>query len=609
MLKIKTPNSDLQRKGHILAVVLLVVAASVVALTLYNFVNMQFQYTGENFSFLVIVALLFWINRRGYVKIASLGTSGLLIFAPLILFNIEDLMRNFIVMCIPIFILSFLVVPWGGVIVAAVVTAVTVILSDASVYLGPVLSLAVVTVITYLFAHSLNRAYYERQYQALHDSLTDLPNRHLFLGRLQHALDNARRNESLSAVLFLDLDNFKIINDSLGHEQGDKLLRIIGRRLRRCSRPEDTAARLGGDEFAILLENIEGVGDAVRVAQRVASELRTPFDLQGRELTVTSSIGIALSNTAHEQPGDLLRDADVAMYQAKKAKKTHEVFNPSMYVEALERLGIEEDLRRAVGENNLEVFYQPIVRLDTTEIIGVEALVRWRDEERGLLSPSEFIPIAEDTGLIVPAGTWVLEEACRQAREWNERHETFSELKMCVNLSVRQFQHPGLLNSIGRILQETGVEAKNLHLEVTESTMMDNEQYAKDVLGELKNLGLKVSIDDFGTGYSSLSYLRDLPADLLKIDQSFVQGLEENAADAEIIRLVTDLAHNLGLATVAEGVEKVEQLAKLREMRCDLAQGYYFSEPLPAGEMEDLLLSTFSSRSSAGPGGSAGPEN
>ena len=603
MLKTNATDPDIQRKGSILAIVLLVTATSMIALILYNVINMQFQYMTENFSFLAAVLLLLWVNRQGYMKVASLVAAALLVLTPLAVLNPESLARSYTIMCIPIFILSFSVAPWAGVVASVVIIAVTLTSGSIPTYLGSVLSLAVVTVITYLFAHSLNRAYYERQYQALHDSLTDLPNRHLFLGRLQHALDNARQDGSLSAVLFLDLDNFKIINDSLGHEQGDKLLRIIGRRLRRCSRPEDTAARLGGDEFAILLENIEGVGDAVQVAQRVASELRTPFDLQGRELTVTSSIGIALSTTAHEQPGDLLRDADVAMYQAKKAKKPHEVFNPSMYVEALERLGIEEDLRRAVGENNLEVYYQPIVRLDTTEIVGVEALMRWRDEERGLLSPSEFIPIAEDTGLIVPAGAWVLEEACRQAKEWNERHETLSGLKMGVNLSVRQFQHPGLLDSVGRVLQETGLEAKNLCIEVTESTMMGNEQYAKEVLGGLKQLGLKVSVDDFGTGYSSLSYLKELPADQLKIDQNFVQGLEENAADAEIIHLVANLAHNLGLATVAEGVEKVEQLAKLREVGCDLAQGYYFSEPLPSDEMEDLLLSTFSSRPNAESGG------
>ena len=347
----------------------------------------------------------------------------------------------------------------------------------------------------------------------------------------------------------------------------------------------------------MLLEDIEGVGDAVHVAQRVANELRTPFDLQGRKLTVTSSVGIALSNTTYEQPGDLLRDADVAMYQAKKAKKTHEVFNPSMHLQALERLEIEENLRRAVGENSLEVYYQPILRLDTTEIVGVEALLRWGDAKHGILLPSEFIPIAEETGLIIPAGEWVLEEACRRAREWNEHCETRSGLKMCVNLSPRQFQHPGLLDSVGRVLQETGLEAGNLHVEITESTMMDDEQYAKDILGELKNLGLKVSIDDFGTGYSSLSYLRDLPADFLKIDQSFVQGLEGSPADAAVTRLIIDLAHTLDLSPVAEGVEHAGQLSRLRAMGCNLGQGYHFSEPLPAEGLEELLFTT-TSRSS-----------
>ncbi len=595
--KINSSDPDLQRKGYILAVVLLVIAVSTVALTSYNFIYAQFQYTFENFFFLAIVLMIFLINRFGYVKSASLATAILMVMTPLAVLNPEDLARSYIIMSIPIFILSFLVVPWAGVATAVAIIVGTLIFSGASTYLGSVLSLAVVAVIVYLFAHSLNRAYYERHYQALHDSLTDLPNRLLFLDRLRHALDNARRDKSLSAVLFLDLDNFKIINDSLGHEEGDKLLRIIGHRLRECSRPADTTARLGGDEFAVLLEDIEGVGDAVRVARRITDELRAPFDLQGRALTVTSSVGIALSNTTYEQPEDLLRDADVAMYQAKKAKKTHEVFNPSMYIQALERLEIEEDLRRAIDENSLEVYYQPILRLDTTEIVGVEALLRLGDTEGGVLLPSEFIPIAEETGLIIPAGKWVLEEACRQAKDWNERYETHSELKMCVNLSVRQFQHPGLLSSVGRALQKTGLKASNLHVEITESTMMDDEQYAKDILDKLKNLGLKVSIDDFGTGYSSLSYLRDLPADFLKIDQSFVHELEENAADAAITRLTIDLAHTLGLAAIAEGVERTGQLSKLQAMGCDLGQGYHFSKPLPAEAMEELLFAT-SSRSS-----------
>jgi diguanylate cyclase (GGDEF)-like protein len=592
--KINSSDPDLQRKGYVLAVVLLVMAVSTVALTSYNFIYTQFQYMLENFFFLAVVLMIFWINRCGYVKIASLISAALLVLTSLLVFNPEDLARSYTLMSIPIFILSFLVAPWAGAAAAVVIIAVTLISGSVATYLGSVLSLAVVTVIVYLFAHSLNRAYYERQHQALYDSLTDLPNRALFLDRLQRALDGAKQDKSLHAVLFLDLDNFKIINDSLGHEEGDKLLRIIGQRLQRDSRPTDTIARLGGDEFAVLLEDIESVGDAVRAAQRIAGELRTPFDLQGRELTVTSSIGIALSDPAYERTEDLLRDADVAMYQAKKAKKTHKVFHPSMYVQVLERLSIEEALRRAIGENDLEVYYQPIVRLDTFEIVGVEALMRWGDAKRGILPPSEFIPIAEDTGLIIPAGAWVLEEACRQAEEWKERNETFSGLKICVNFSVRQFQHPDLLDSVGHILQETGLNAGNLHIEITESTMMDDEQYAKDILGKLKSLGLKVSIDDFGTGYSSLSYLRDLPADFLKIDQSFVWGLEEDASDTAITHLVVDLAHTLGLAAIAEGVEKTGQLAKLQEMGCDLGQGYYFSEPLPAEAIEALLLSTSS---------------
>jgi diguanylate cyclase (GGDEF)-like protein len=393
-------------------------------------------------------------------------------------------------------------------------------------------------------------------------------------------------------VLFMDLDNFKVINDSLGHEAGDKLLVAVAERLRACLRPEDTAARLGGDEFTILLEDLNDVGEAIRVAERISEALRTAFSLDGREMFVTASVGFALWDDTREHPADLLRNADLAMYRAKHAGKArYEVFEEAMNARALERLEMENDLRRALERQEFVVHYQPQVDLRSGEIIAFEALLRWEHPERGLMLPSEFVAVAEETGLIVPIGQWVLKEACRQTKEWQERHPAEPYVATCVNLSARQFQDPGLTQTIAQVLQETGLEARSLDLEITESTAMEDAPATAVALEELQDLGVRMVIDDFGTGYSSLSYLERFPVDYIKIDRSFVDRLDEDTGAAVLVSGVVRLAHALGLKVIAEGVETTEQLEWLRGMGCDMAQGHFFSESLPS-EAAGALLTT-----------------
>ncbi|HZG62970.1 MAG TPA: EAL domain-containing protein [Rubrobacteraceae bacterium] len=433
------------------------------------------------------------------------------------------------------------------------------------------------------------------RYQALHDPLTDLPNRTLFMDRLEHTLSLATRRPRLSAVLFVDLDDFKVVNDSLGHEAGDALLVTVAERLRSYLRPEDTVARFGGDEFAVLLENIMGVSDATRAAGRIVEGLREPFVVEGREVFISPSIGIVLATSSREQLKDLLRKADIAMYVAKgKGKGRYEVFNSTMNVQALERLEVEHDLRRAIERGELRVHYQPKVLVKTGRIVGTEALVRWEHPERGLLQPATFIPIAEETGLIVPLGRWVLAEACRQTRRWQELYPSDPPWVVCVNISGVQLRYPELAKDVGRVLQETGLEPGSLDLEITEGILVENEPSNLATLRELKNLGVKLIIDDFGTGYSSLSYLKRLPADFLKIDRSFVEGLGKDPKDEGIVSAVIALARVLGMEEIAEGVETTEQATHLRELSCRFAQGYLFSKPLPA-EGIDALLATRSS--------------
>ena len=437
-------------------------------------------------------------------------------------------------------------------------------------------------------------------HQAFHDPLTGLPNRTLFMDRLEHAVTLANRRGRKVAVLFIDLDNFKVINDSLGHNAGDQLLIAVAGRLKACLRPEDTAARLGGDEFTILVEDIASVGEVVQLAGRIADILQPPFALEAQEVVPTVSTGIALSNSAHEQPADLLRHADLAMYRAKhRGKARYEVFEPSMDANAVERLLLETGLRRALVRQQFRVYYQPIVALENDKITGVEALVRWEHPKRGLLLPEAFLSVAEETGLIVRIGQWVLQEAGKQARIWQERYPGTPPLTVSVNLSTREFFHPKL---VAEVLDESEIDPASLQLEITEGAMKANGTYSADrILRNLKRIGVQLAIDDFGLGYSSLSYLKRFPVDFLKIDRSFIAGLGggpnvASTKDAEIVKAMIQLTHALGLKVIAEGVETSEQLGRLRNMKCDLAQGDYFSEPLPSEALAVILEQNLADR-------------
>lgn len=426
-------------------------------------------------------------------------------------------------------------------------------------------------------------------YQATHDPLTSLPNRVLLTERLESTLEHARRNGRNFALLFVDLDNFKIINDSLGHHAGDELLAAVAGRFERYL-AEHTVIRFGGDEFVVVIEEVDSVDDATRAAELLLGSLEHPFETRRGDFFVTASIGVVLGTSTYDSPEVPLRDADTAMYRAKNSGKVrYEVFDPSMNTSAVERLKMERDLRLALRNELLQVHYQPKVSLENGEIAGMEALVRWEHPERGLISPAQFIPLAEETGLIMPLGLWVLREACRQTRAWQQRYPGAIPLAVSVNLSARQFRQPDLAKRIADVLQETGLEPGKLALELTESVVQDDAQAALSTLLELKDLGVQIEIDDFGTGYSSLSHLKQFPVDALKVDRSFVSGLEENLEDLVITRIVVGLAHTLGMRAVAEGVETSEQLFQLREMGCDLAQGYYFAKPLTSEEMASLL--------------------
>ena len=427
-------------------------------------------------------------------------------------------------------------------------------------------------------------------HQAFHDPLTGLPNRTLFLDRLDLALEHAGRREGKVAVLFMDLDDFKVINNSLGHEVGDQVLLAVAERLENSMLTEETVARFGGDEFTVMLEDIASASDAARVAERIEEALRAPFVLRGRERFVTTSVGIAFSGQSEERPSDLLRNADLAMYQAKaKGKNRHAVFEPGMDDRALERLELESDLRRALERDELRVHYQPKVSLESVEIVAMEALVRWEHPERGLLSPARFVPVAEEIDLIVSIGRWVLKEACRQARRWQDRLQGRPPLKVCVNLSAKQFQHYALSEEVEAALRETGLDPASLDLEITESVVMKDAPATLATLRELKGLGVNLAIDDFGTGYSSLSYLRRFPVDFLKVDRSIIEGLSKDPKNEAILSAVVTLAHALDEQVVAEGVETARQLARLREIGCDFAQGYYFAKPLPSEAAGALL--------------------
>jgi len=449
------------------------------------------------------------------------------------------------------------------------------------------------------------------------DVLTGLPNRVLFMDRLGRSFERARRlKDKTLALIFLDLDGFKLINDSFGHLMGDQLLVAIANRLEATVRSSDsiarfgrnhTIARLGGDEFTILLEGISSTQDATRVAERIASELSAPFALGGQKLFPTASMGIALYNASYQNPEELLRDADTAMYSAKAlGKKRYEVFDSAMRAHAISRLQLETELRVALERNEFEVYYQALVSLDTERIQGFEALMRWNHPTRGLVSPGEFIPVAEETGLIVPMGQWILETACRQARLWQARFGDGTPLSISVNLSPQHFLQPALLQQCRDIMRDMELPQGSLVLEVTESAMMTDPDTAIELMRQLKSLRIQIALDDFGTGYSSLSYLHRFPLDCLKIDRSFVARIME---DDEIVRTIIALGRNLGLRLVAEGVETVEQAEKLRDLACGFAQGYYFCVPISAPEATDLLAAKYHRSIQASAPRKAGIEN
>lgn len=423
----------------------------------------------------------------------------------------------------------------------------------------------------------------------VYDPLTGLPNRILFMDRLAHSLRRFKRHREYDfAVLLLDLDRFKIVNDSLGHHIGDKLLIELAQRLNLCVRDGDTVARFGGDEFTILLDEITDVSDATRVAERIQEALQSPFILDGHEVFTSASVGIALSATGYEIPNDVVRDADTAMNRAKAlGKARHEMFDRAMHTQSSRRLQLETDLRRAVEREEFEVFYQAIVDLADEMIIGFEALVRWTHPERGRVFPDEFVGIAEETGLILPIDRYVMREACRQTKEWQEK---FGPLSISVNLSAKQFALRDIVYVIDSVLQDTGLAPTDLKLEITESALMDNQDSAAEIFHEIKKRNVQLGLDDFGTGYSSLSYLHRFPLDTLKIDRSFVSRMNESPGEHEaIVRTIVNLAQNLKFKTVAEGIETIDQLHSLQALDCLYGQGYYFSKPMPAAEAEQLL--------------------
>jgi len=426
-------------------------------------------------------------------------------------------------------------------------------------------------------------------YMAQYDHLTGLTNRALFQDRLEQALARAKRSGALVALMFLDLDRFKAVNDTLGHGTGDLLLKKVAERLEGSVRETDTVARIGGDEFSIILEGLTEAEDAALVARKIIDKLVQPFVLDGHEVFVTTSIGIAVYPSSN---GDsLLTDADSAMYCAKEqGRNTYRFHTPEMNAQVRERLNMESKLRRALDQEEFLLYYQPQVDLTTGMIVGTEALLRWQHPELGLVSPGKFIPMLEDIGMMVRVGEWVLQTACRQSKAW--QRDGFPPLRMAVNISARQFSRRDLIDTVVGVLTETGLDPNYLELEITESLLMEDIKANSRLLDELKTSveGLRVSIDDFGTGYSSLSYLKTFPIDLLKIDQSFIRDITTNSDDAAITTTIIVLAHNLRLKVIAEGVETEEQMTYLREKGCDEAQGFYFSRPLPADEFTKLLV-------------------
>lgn len=427
--------------------------------------------------------------------------------------------------------------------------------------------------------------------QAFYDDLTNLPNRAWFRERVTDAIERVKRSpDYLFAVLFLDLDRFKVINDSLGHVIGDCLLYNTANRLLNSIRSIDTVARLGGDEFAILLENLQDYSEVDRIVQRIQQEFSTSFNLEGQEVYTNASIGVVLSSVSYYNVEDLLRDADIAMYRAKAREGgCYEVFAPTMRDRIIASSQIENDLRRAIERDEFTIYYQPIISLSNQKIEGFEALVRWHHPQRGIVSPAEFIPIAEETGLIIQLDLWVLKQACRQIKIWQEQYPDVPPFSVSVNLSSKQFRQPNLIYKIEQILTETSLESSRLKLEITESALIDNPELAAITLDQLRELEVGLSLDDFGTGYSSLSYLHRFPFNTIKIDRSFINRIDNQQDGLEIVRTIIMLGRTLGMDVVAEGIETAEQFALLQQLQCKYGQGYFFSRPLSASDGEVWL--------------------
>ncbi|MBF2077560.1 MAG: EAL domain-containing protein [Synechococcales cyanobacterium T60_A2020_003] len=435
------------------------------------------------------------------------------------------------------------------------------------------------------------RAEQKLSHDALHDALTQLPNRALFMARVEMALSQMIRHKSYQfAVLFIDLDRFKVVNDSLGPLVGDRILLETARLLQGCLRPADTLARLSGDEFTLLLDDIKDMTDATRVAERIQTLLKTPFDLDGHRVTMSASIGIVMGSTEYQQATELLRDADIAMYRAKETGKAHyEIFDREMHRRAVHLLQIETDLRHAIERHELVLYYQPIVAIATGQLAGFEALMRWQHPEQGLIPPDHFIPIAEDSGLIIPLGEMVLRLACQKMQQWQHRWPMARSLMMSVNLASKQIRDPAFVPTLTAILQETRLDGRCLKLEITERMLMENTDAVVAVLRQIREQGVQLSIDDFETGYSSMAYLQHFPINSLKIDRSFTHQLSHPEGKSAIVRAIVTLAQNLSLTVIVEGIETQEQLARIKEIGAEYGQGYYFSKPLPEEQADALL--------------------
>ncbi|MBE9043384.1 EAL domain-containing protein [Pleurocapsales cyanobacterium LEGE 10410] len=431
-------------------------------------------------------------------------------------------------------------------------------------------------------------------HDALHDELTGLPNRTLLVEQTEGAIQRARHDPSyMYALLFIDLDRFKVINDSLGHLVGDRLLVAVSDVFQECLRENDLVARLGGDEFVILLDGIRDPQNAIAIGERIQQKLRSPFKLKDQNIFTSASIGIVFSSSHYDNASDLLRDADIAMYRAKaKGKARYEIFDRAMYYETLSLIELENNLRLAIKRDQLLLHYQPIISLKDNKLVGFEALIRWHHPTKGNISPVEFIPIAEDTGLILEIGDWLLRKACQQLRQWQQKYAAVPQLallKMNINLASQQLQQPLFIERLDQILQETGLDGSFLKFEITESVLIEPEGNIQNTLREIRKRKIKLSIDDFGTGYSSLNYLRRFPIDNLKIDRSFIEQMNSDAENLEIVRVIITLAKTLGMDAVSEGVETPQQLQQLKELGCKFAQGYLFAEPLSPKVVESML--------------------